>query len=55
MDYNHHIKIVMSQIKDGIDQFNAASPRLKADYPASIEIEYQGIKMTVPFIIVSIE
>jgi hypothetical protein len=40
---------VCKEIKDGIDSFNESQETLVANYPASVEIERYGIKLTIPF------
>lgn len=39
---------VLSEIKEGIDDFNAAS-ELKAGYPKEVRITGNGIDIVVPF------
>jgi len=51
MNYCAFIKEVLQQIEDGIDEFNHSSDLLFAHYPSSVEIEYKGVKITVPFVV----
>jgi hypothetical protein len=50
MDLEWYIKTVLVEIKNGIDQFNREHKRqVWAEYPASFEIEHDGVKLSVPF------
>lgn len=42
-------KIVFNDIKDAIDGFNAENNGLKLAYPSHIDIEHDGVKVSIPF------
>jgi len=50
MDFGWYIKQVLTEVKDGVDQFNREHQKtVRAEYPEIVEIEHNGVRVTVPF------
>lgn len=48
--HSDYIRFILDEIRIGIDDFNDNTmSSLKAAYPKSVDITYNGVTLTVPF------